>query len=366
MFSSKLESGKKKKSKLNLKIFGIDIESHEIDGVKNVLGLDDFPVDLKQSKEENSQQQKSEEKKEEKKIENVEKEEKKEEFSYVAYVEKIKKDHQEFHSKLKNNESFIKHVNYAPLIQHSEDEGEMMRILLIRHAESEGNVSKNIICTTPDYMIPLSEKGIKQAQEAGQKIKEFFEERYKESLKLYQNQINEGKNVKKPEKEKVILYTSPYKRTRQTTEEIYKIACEYISDVRESIVLGEQQFGLFEGVEKTEDLEKFFPEEYLHFTKCVEFGGRFWARPPLGESRFDVATRVSTLFPKLIRDCEKYGVETAIIVSHGVTCRAFAMQWLNRTPEWFEKEPNPGNTAIRWIEKQQDKGYYFNGFLTRS
>jgi len=179
---------------------------------------------------------------------------------------------------------------------------------------------------------------------------------YKEKLDLYEKELKEGKDVKKPEKEKVILYTSPYKRTRQTTEEIYKEACDFISEIRESIVLGEQQFGLFEGFDKLEDLQKYFPDEYLHFTKCVEFGGRFWSRPPLGESRFDVATRVQTLFPKLIRDSEKYGVRNVICVSHGVTCRAFAMTWLNRTPEWFEKDTNPGNAAIRMIEKQQDKG----------
>jgi len=96
--------------------------------------------------------------------------------TFVDFVEKAKKNHVELHQKLKQTNSFKLHVDAAPLISYHEDDGEMIRILLIRHAESEGNVDKSIWCTTPDYLIPLSEKGIKQAQQAGKKkLKNFME-----------------------------------------------------------------------------------------------------------------------------------------------------------------------------------------------
>jgi hypothetical protein len=37
-----------------------------------------------------------------------------------------------------------------------------------------------------------------------------------------------------------------------------------------------------------DEVEKLYPVESRHFKKLVDHHGRFWARPPLGESRFDV------------------------------------------------------------------------------
>jgi broad specificity phosphatase PhoE len=42
------------------------------------------------------------------------------------------------------------------------------------------------------------------------------------------------------------MWVSPYKRTRETAEIIMEEAGMYIWDVKEHILLGEQQFGLFE------------------------------------------------------------------------------------------------------------------------
>jgi len=83
---------------------------------------------------------------------------------------------------------------------------------------------------------------------------------------------------------------------------------------------------------------------------------------PLGESRFDVCKRIYDSFDYLHRDNEKHNIEDVIIVTHGITFRAFVMMWLNLTPEWFEKEPNPDNCAVRFLEDQEDRGYIFRGF----
>lgn len=217
------------------------------------------------------------------------------------------------------------------------------RILLVRHAESIANVDKSELTRTADHAIDISERGIEQAREAGRQIKKFYE-----SLDL-------------PEQPHVRLWVSPYKRARETAKYIQEEAGSTITDVREHIFLGEQQFGLFEGVPINE-IEKMYALEYQHFQKCISFGGRFWARMPLGESRFDVARRVHDSFGTFQRDADNYSIEDLVIVTHGVTLRAFVMMWLHLTPEWFEAEPNPHNCAIRFIDGTRDMSYIFEGF----
>ena len=86
------------------------------------------------------------------------------------------------------------------------------------------------------------------------------------------------------------------------------------------------------------------------------------ARMPLGESRFDVVSRVSRVIDQILLDEHYMGIRDVVIVSHGITLRAFAMAWLERTAEWMEREPNPLNASVRLIEGRVDKGYIFKGF----
>jgi broad specificity phosphatase PhoE len=43
-------------------------------------------------------------------------------------------------------------------------------IFLVRHGQSTGNVDKEIYKNTPDYALPLTPLGEKQADEVGKKI----------------------------------------------------------------------------------------------------------------------------------------------------------------------------------------------------
>ncbi len=219
----------------------------------------------------------------------------------------------------------------------------MRRIFLVRHGESEANVDKSIHFHTADHAISSSDTGIRQIEDVAQFLQGY----------IYDDGYKTGRY-------KCRLWTSPYKRTRQTGDGIEKGASSIILDRKEHINLCEQQFGLFDGLEDDE-LMKRFPEEFKHYKKCEEDQGRFWARMPLGESRFDVAVRVHEAFGTFHRDCDKYGVENIIVVCHGVTLRAFVMQWLHLTPEWFDAERNPGNCWVRLIDNNEDKGYIYKG-----
>jgi broad specificity phosphatase PhoE len=235
----------------------------------------------------------------------------------------------------KLTQSYHKRAKLIPL--HEQKHNAKIEYLLIRHGESEANVNPELYSTVADHAVRLSPQGEQQAKEAGKQVKQYFEANYKLTPDW-----------------KCRIWTSTYKRARQTAEFIKQEAGEWVTDIKENMFLVEQQFGLFEGVDWANgSVDEIFPQELAHYNKCATFGGRFWARVPMGESRFDVCRRVyHTLGP--IRDD---GIDHVIIVSHGVTLRAFVMCYFNKTPEWFEEEPNPTNCSIKLITKTNDEKY---------
>lgn len=226
------------------------------------------------------------------------------------------------------------------------------RIYLVRHGESEGNVDKTTHFRKPDHAIELTHKGHQQAEEAGSFLRQHFLE-----AGLLDGPIR--------------LWNSPYKRTRQTAEGIIRGTGQNVfRDQYEDISLREQQFGLFDGYEEQELASK-FPLEHAHYKKCEDFSGRFYAMMPLGESRCQVAERVKPFFGTLVRDAESKDIQTVVIVSHGVTMRAFTMQWLHLTPEWFESAKNPKNCSVYLLERDehgrnQDRGCIYEGSGSRN
>ena len=221
-----------------------------------------------------------------------------------------------------------------------------MKIYLVRHGESEGNLDKKVHLRKADHAIALTDKGKTQAKEAG----EYLVERLKY---CWDGKLN------------VRVWHSPYMRTKETTDGILKAFANHNMKPKfgcfEHALLCEQQFGLFDGLSDDEIAEQ-YPDAHAHYNKCQKFRGRFWARMPLGESRFDVAQRVHQAFGTFHRDAERHGVESLIVVSHGVTIRAFLMMWLHKGVEWFDDEPNPKNCSIRLVDSKQDRGYIFPGY----
>jgi 2,3-bisphosphoglycerate-dependent phosphoglycerate mutase len=221
-----------------------------------------------------------------------------------------------------------------------------MRILLVRHGESLGNVDPAVHATTADHAVPLSDRGREQAREAGRRLAAYLEQRAD----------GEHRHVR--------LWVSPYLRTRQTADALQETAGPWITDRVEHVLLCEQQFGLFDGIPE-EELPERFPREFAHYDMQCRFGGKFWARMPMGESRFDVAQRIHQAFGTFQRDAVGHGIRDLVVICHGVTLRAFVMMWCHLSPEWFEHEPNPQNAAIRLLERSEDRGYVFEGFPRR-
>jgi 2,3-bisphosphoglycerate-dependent phosphoglycerate mutase len=235
-----------------------------------------------------------------------------------------------------------------------ERRGSPSTLLLVRHGESAANVDNTLYQKVSDHAIRLSERGEKQAAEAGTAIARFYCDR---------EGLPEGSPA--PPTHSCRAWVSPYSRARQTADILAENSNGWITDLRESILLVEQQFGLFEGRDWNDPaLRENFEQELDYYYKAARFGGRFWAKVPLGESRFDVAMRIHQCFGSIHRDISMSGCKHHVVVSHGLSLRAFVMMWNNKPPEWLDQEPNFGNCAIRFIDGEVpngDRGYIHGG-----
>jgi len=207
------------------------------------------------------------------------------------------------------------------------------RIIICRHGESKGNLSDTAYVNTPDWLIPLTPKGILQSRALAKSIKSIVG-----SGKLY-------------------FYTSPYLRTKQTTFECLQLVRSQTVGVREEPRLTEQQFGNFQDVDEVRRQK----EDRIRY-------GRFYYRFPLGESGLDVFNRVSSFLNTLWRDfedpdimggdeggCEDEEEMNMVIVCHGLTMRLMLMRFFQYTVADFERSENIDNAGFVIMERRDDR-----------
>lgn len=194
-------------------------------------------------------------------------------------------------------------------------------IYLIRHGESECNADKSILKTKPDYALRLTEKGKKQALEAGMKLKDM---------------VGFGSYM---------VYASPYWRTRQTYQMAMKafdssIPHNYYEDPR----IREQEWDTRIMKDENDEIEN-ERDRY----------GHFYYRFLNGESCADVYNRVSDFINTLHRDFDKPGYPSNVFIfGHGMLIRIFLMRWFHWTVEDFEAVANPKNCVILKMEYDPD------------
>ena len=214
-----------------------------------------------------------------------------------------------------------------------------MRIFLVRHGESLGNIDGRAYRQFGDHNVPLTQWGHRQAVAAGGAIAACLE-------------AGSGKEARK-----IDIWYSPYLRTRQSKDALLDaLPSELVGEVREDFLLREQDFGLFTEIYDRAEQRAKFPEEFEKWARLRSNSGKFYARPPDGESRADVAQRVRLFLSTVMHDVEN-GRDTLAIVGHGVTNRAFEMNFLKHTVDWFERSDNPGNADVTVIEGNRERGY---------
>ncbi|TAD84942.1 MAG: histidine phosphatase family protein [Bacteroidetes bacterium] len=191
------------------------------------------------------------------------------------------------------------------------------RIFLVRHGESEGNLDRQTYASKQDYKLLLTEEGKKQADAAGEQIKQM---------------IGDGS---------VLFYVSPLWRTRNTFEYIARRFLPEKFTWKEDPRLREQEWGHFRDLKANIQIDN---ERNLF--------GTFYYRIKDGESCADVYDRVSDFLHSLYRDFEKpHFPENVVIITHGMTLRLFLMRWYHWTVEEFESYRNPRNCEIVVMER---------------
>ncbi|WP_349957839.1 phosphoglycerate mutase family protein [Rhizobium sp. ZPR3] len=214
-----------------------------------------------------------------------------------------------------------------------------MRIFLVRHGESLGNIDDRAYRQFGDHNVPLTEWGYRQVLEAGEAISAYL------------------KGLPSTELRKLSVWYSPFLRTRQSKDALLGVLpVDLIRDVREDYLLREQDFGLFTEIYDHAEQKRKFPDEFEKWARLRNNNGKFYARPPDGESRADVAQRVRLFLQTVMHDAEN-GRNSVIIVGHGVTNRAFEMNFLHHPVDWFEQSSNPGNADVTLIEGSSSEGY---------
>jgi broad specificity phosphatase PhoE len=187
----------------------------------------------------------------------------------------------------------------------------MLTIKLVRHGESEANTGKVSSLDVGDHSIPLSHRGREQARAAGKRIGADF---------LRQ----------------ALVYTSPYRRARETLEEI--LASVQLKAGVEGPVRSYEDPRLREVEHGYEALE---PQEGLRKTH-----GWFYYRFRGGESPADCYDRTSSFLESMMRQAERKQTDRILIVTHGLTIRCFVMRFLHLSVEDFDRMANPSNSDI--------------------
>ncbi|KAK5126043.1 hypothetical protein LTR85_011398 [Meristemomyces frigidus] len=220
--------------------------------------------------------------------------------------------------------------------------GKPRLIILIRHAQSEGNKNRDIHQMIPDHRVKLTDEGRRQAEEAGRRLRTLL----------------------KPD-DTLQIYTSPYRRTRETTEGILStLTAQHDYDdphatpspfsrskikVYEEPRLREQDFGNFQPC--SAEMERMWQERADY--------GHFFYRIPNGESAADAYDRISGFNESLWRQFgEGDFPSVCVLVTHGLMTRVFLMKWYHWSVEYFEDLRNINHCEFITMKQNADNGKF--------
>jgi broad specificity phosphatase PhoE len=212
-------------------------------------------------------------------------------------------------------------------------------IWIVRHGESAGNVARDaaeaaglavIDIPTRDVDVPLSQLGERQSGALGRWFGKLGDD----------------------ERPNVVL-ASPYIRARMTAELALKGAgmsredLTFIVDER----LREKEFGILDRLTRLGIQEK-YPEQSAARTAL----GKFYHRPPGGESWCDVILRLRSVIDTITRD---YRGERVLIVSHQVVVNCLRYLIERMTEEQIltiDRERDVANCSVTSYQYDQHLG----------
>ncbi|HTQ84002.1 MAG TPA: 2,3-bisphosphoglycerate-dependent phosphoglycerate mutase [Pseudolabrys sp.] len=175
-------------------------------------------------------------------------------------------------------------------------------LVLVRHGQSDWNL-KNLFTGWRD--VDLTEQGIKEAREAGRKLK--------------------GQGITFD-----VAFTSALKRAQRTLDLMLAEMGQSKIPVIKDQALNERDYGDLSGLNK-DDARKKWGEEQVHIWRRS-----YDVAPPGGESLKDTLARtlpyyVTEILPRVLRG------ERVLVSAHGNSLRALVMMLDRHTPETITK-----------------------------
>ena len=165
----------------------------------------------------------------------------------------------------------------------------MARLVLLRHGESQWNLENRF---TGWVDVPLSPRGVEEANNAGDKLKGVTFDR---------------------------AFTSVLSRANETLRFVLEAIGQTAIPIEKNKALNERMYGELQGLNKAETATKYGDAQVKIWRRSYD------VRPPGGESLRDTAERVLPYYDSKIKPCVLKG-ETILIAAHGNSLRALVMQ----------------------------------------
>jgi 2,3-bisphosphoglycerate-dependent phosphoglycerate mutase len=194
----------------------------------------------------------------------------------------------------------------------------MPNLVLIRHGESQWNLENRF---TGWVDVPLSPKGVEEAQQAGQKLKGYTFDH---------------------------AFTSVLKRANDTLKIILEITGQPTLKTEFNQALNERHYGDLQGLNKAETAKKYGDAQVKLWRRSYD------VQPPNGESLKDTAARVLPYWEKEIWPAVLRG-ENVIVAAHGNSLRSLVMHLDKLTQEQVLELNIPTGVPLLYVFDEKGK-----------
>ncbi len=165
----------------------------------------------------------------------------------------------------------------------------MARLILLRHGESQWNLENRF---TGWVDVPLSPRGIQEAKDAGEKLRDYAFDR---------------------------AFTSVLARANETLRLVLEAIGQTSIPIEKDKALNERMYGELQGLNKDETAKKYGEAQVKIWRRSYD------VRPPGGESLKDTAERVLPYYERTIKPYLLKG-DTILVAAHGNSLRALIME----------------------------------------
>ena len=185
----------------------------------------------------------------------------------------------------------------------------MAKLVIVRHGQSQWNLENRF---TGWVDVDLSDKGVEEANAAGEKLKGYTFD---------------------------AAFSSVLKRANRTLDIILENIGHFNLQVEKNQALNERHYGDLQGKNKQEMREEYGDEQVHIWRRSYDVA------PPNGESLKDTKDRVLPYYEEKIEPLLKQG-KTIIISAHGNSLRALIMHLENLTPDEILQKEIPTGSPI--------------------